>query len=116
MDSAGIWFIIAAISFTIMCIMLVIVAIFLIAIFNITRRMQHNNRVHLKVAYHSATMNEFLVRILARYERNLAVWYNDATGRGWDIDKRDRNVYEGLRKEVQDLKSTLEEEQRRLGG
>lgn len=113
-SAAGIWFMVAAIAFMIMCVLLIIVGLLLLACFNTMRRMRQEARIYIKGAYHYATMNELLMRILARYERNLAQWYNDATGRAWEINQRDRNVYETLRKEVQDLKATLEAEQRRL--
>jgi len=113
-ESGGIWFMVAAIAFIIMSILLIVVGLLLLACFNMIRRMRQEMRVYIKGAYHYATMNELLIRILARFERNLAQWYNDATGRAWEINQRDKNVYESLRKEVQDLKSTLEAEQQRL--
>lgn len=113
-SAAGIWFMVAAIAFIIMCFLLIFVGLLLLASFNMMRRVRQEMRLYVKGAYHYATLNELLVRILARYERNLAQWYNDSTGRAWEINQRDRNVYETLRKEVQDLKSSLEAEQNRL--
>jgi len=105
---------VAAIAFIIMCVLLIVVGLLLLACFNTMQRMRREAKVYIKGAYHYATMNELLVRILARFERNLAQWYNDTTGRAWEINQRDRNVYETIRKEVQDLKSMLEVEQHRL--
>ena len=113
-SSVGIWFMVAAIAFIIMCILLIFVGLLMLASFNTMRRMRQEMRIYIKVAYHYATMNELLVRVLARFERNLAQWYNDSTGRAWEINQKDRNVYETIRKEVQDLKATLEAEQRRF--
>lgn len=109
-----IWLMVLAISFIIMIVMLMIVTILLIANFNTMRRMRQETRIYLKVAYHSANMNEFLVRILARYERNLAIWHNDATGRQWEIQPKDKTVYESIKQEIHILKSNLEEERDRI--
>jgi hypothetical protein len=104
---------IAGIGFCFMSAILFFVSLLLLACFNTMREMRKETKIYAKTAYHNARMNELILRLSSRYERNLSLWYNDATGRTWELSNADNNVYESIKKEIQSIKSTLEDEYRR---